>query len=432
MRTLSTLGLALCIAVLTGLHTPAADWPQWRGPDRTAVSAETGLLKTWPAGGPKLLWTFDKAGLGYACFAVVGGKLFTMGARGEDEYVFCLDEKGQEAWATKIGKVFDFKGNAWSRGPNATPTVDGERVFALGSQGVLVCVNKADGKEVWRKDLPKELAAEVNNDAPGGEKKFGWGYCWSPLVDGDQLICVPGGPQGLFAALDKASGKVLWRSKGVTDQATYSSPIVAEIGKVRQYIYLLQEGVVGVSAKDGELLWRHKRDNTDDVVCPTPVSEGNMVYVTVGVGGGCELLKLTPEGKKFKVEAAYSEKAIANKQGGMVKVGKYLYGYHEERAWMCQEFETGKLGKWPKREAPNALKAGGVVAADGRLYVLDETGTAGMIKINPDKYEEVSRFTLPRLSKLRKASGRVWTHPVLADGKLYLRDQEFIFCYQVK
>jgi outer membrane protein assembly factor BamB len=431
MRTLSALGLAVCLAALAGQPSRGDDWPQWRGPGRTAVSKETGLLETWPKAGPKLLWTCETAGLGYAGFAVVGGKVYTMGARGDDEYVLCLDEKGKESWATRIAKVYDFKGNAWSHGPNSTPTVDGDWVFALGSQGELACVNKADGKLAWRKNLPRELAAAVN-PVGGGPAKTGWGFCWSPLVDGDKLICVPGGPRGLFAALDKASGKVLWRSKEATDQATYSSPIVAEIGKVRQYVYVVQDGVVGVSARDGALLWRHKRDDPyPDVVCPTPISHEGLVYVSVGYGGGCDLLKPAPDGKKFKVEVVYSQKEIGSKLSGVVLAGKSVYGYHEDRGWLCQEFEAGAI-KWPKRPPAGALKSGGVIAAGGRLYILDETGVAGLVVADPHKYLEVGRFKLPKESKKRKGNGKVWTHPVLSDGKLYLRDQEYIFCYQVK
>src|SRR5262245_58809728 len=292
------LALGACVLACSA-PLPGADWPAWRGPDRTGASKETGLLKAWPKAGPKLLWTFAKAGNGYAGPAVVGGVVYAMGARGDDEYALAVDAKGKELWATKIGKVFDFKRNAWSRGPNATPTVDGDLVFALGSQGQLLCVNKTTGKQVWTKDLPKELKGQVN-DVGGGEPDIGWGYCWSPLVDGDKLICTPGGPNGLFAALDKKTGKVLWRSKGVTAQATYSSPILSEAGGVRHYVYVTQEGVVGVSAKDGSLLWQYERDDPfPNVVCPTPIIQGNFVYVSVGYHAGAELLEVTAAGGKF-------------------------------------------------------------------------------------------------------------------------------------
>jgi outer membrane protein assembly factor BamB len=432
------LRIALLLAVtlspchLVTLSARAADWPQFRGRDRSGVSRETGLLASWPKAGPKLVWKCDVAGQGYAGLAVVGGRVYTMGARGADEYALCLDEKGKEAWATKIGPVWDFRINRWSRGPNATPTVDGNRVYCLGSQGVLVCVEKATGKQLWRKDLPKELAGEVEPGA-GGPPKMGWGYCWSPLVDGDKLICVPGGPQGLFAALDKKSGKVLWRSKEVTDQATYSSPIATEAGGVRQYVVLTPFGPVGVSARDGKLLWRNKRAEAyPDVVCPTPICTGDLVYVSVGYGAGCELLKLVAAGGKLKAEVLYAEREIGNKQGGVVLVGKHVYGFDEDRVWMCQELATGKIA-WETERGRKFLQAGSVLAADGKLYVLEErTGVVGLLVASPKGYKELGRFKLPSQSKLRKEGGRIWTHPSLADGKLYLRDQELVFCYQVK
>jgi outer membrane protein assembly factor BamB len=421
----------LTLVLLAGLAA-AADWPAWRGPDRDAVSKETGLLATWPAEGPKLLWQSDKAGQGYAGPAVVGGVVYTMGARGDQEYLIALDGKGQERWSAKIGPVFDFKGNSWSRGPNATPTVDGDLVFAVGSQGVLACFNKGDGKPVWQKDLPRELDAEVNNVQSPGPEKFGWGYCWSPLVDGEQLVIVPGGPKGLFAALDKKTGKPLWRSKAVTDQATYSSPIAATIGGTKQYIYLTQNSLVGVRALDGQLLWKHTREEEyPDVVCPTPIVKDNLVYVSVGAGGGADLFKATGAGGKFKVENVWSNKDLNSYHGGVVLVGGHVYGYHEQRNWVCQELATGTVA-WPKGRARQSVKAGGVIAADGRLYVLDEVGTAAMLEASPKGFKVISQFKLPAQSKQRKSRGGLWTHPVLSDGKLYLRDQELVFCYQVK
>src|SRR5262245_26086679 len=341
MRTTS-----LLLALFALLPLSAADWPQWRGPDRSGVSKETGLLKTWPAGGPKLAWQFDKTGLGYSAPAVVGGGVAAMGARGNDEYVIALAD-GKEKWATKIGPVHDFKTNSWSRGPNATPCVDGELVFALGSQGLLVCVKKADGSEVWRKDCVKQLDADIFPES-GGPDNIGWGFCWSPLVDGDNLICVPGGDKGLFAALEKTTGKLRWRSKAVTDTATYSSPIMATIAGVKQYIYPVKTGMVSVSAK-GDLLWRLKRDpEFGDVVAVTPIVHGNLVTLSVGYGGGCEQVKVTAANGKLKAEPVWQKTVIGNRQGGVVLLGKHLYGYHDDRNWACIDFATGEL-VWPKK-----------------------------------------------------------------------------------
>lgn len=421
----------LAALLLAALTVSAADWPAWRGADRSGVSPEKGLLKTWPKKGPKLVWKADKAGLGYAGMAVVGGVVYTMGARGSDEYAIAFDAKGKEKWATKIGPVHDWDANSYSRGPNATPAVAGDLVFALGSQGDLLAVTKSDGKEKWKVSLPKDLKGQVN-DITSGQKNIGWGYSGSPQVDGDQLVCLPGGPDGLFAALDTKDGKVKWRSKAVTDQATYSAPIMATIDGVKQYIAMVQSGVVSVSAKDGSLLWRHKkRKNYPDVVCPTPIVHDGFVYVTADYNGGSEVLKVTGKDGKFKVTSVAVEKIISAPQGGVVLVGDHVYGYHLKRSWACQEFKTGKLA-WTKPTTSKTLRAGSTVAADGRLYILADDGKVGLIAADPKEFKLISSFKLPEESKNRKAGGRVWTHPSISDGKLYLRDQEFIFCYQIK
>jgi outer membrane protein assembly factor BamB len=254
--------LLVCSSLTVPLQ--AEDWPQYRGPRRDDVSLETGLLTQWPKEGPPLLWTYRNAGIGYSGVAVVGDRLFTIGARGETEFVFALDlgtvadGTVRESWATAVGPLFDFKGNNWSAGPSATPTVDGDRLYALGGRGDLVCVQTADGVEQWRKNLPGDLEAQVN-PIGGGPKGLGWGFTWSPLVDGERLICIPGGPQGTLAALNKHTGEVLWRSTQLTDQAAYTSPMPAEIGGVRQYVVLTNRGLSGVAADDGRLLWSHRR-----------------------------------------------------------------------------------------------------------------------------------------------------------------------------
>jgi len=428
-RTITALTAAL-LTVIGSLQ--GADWPQWNGPKRDGHSPEVGLLKTWPKGGPKLLWTFDKAGNGFTAPAVVGGKVYTMGCRGDTEFVICLDEMGKELWASKIGPVYDFEGNQWSRGPNGTPAVDGNLVYAVGSKGMLVCLETAKGEEKWRKDLPKEMDAAVNNifgsdDSVG----YGWGFSWSPLVDGDHLIITPGGPKGLVAALDKKTGKQVWRSEKIPDEATYSSPILVEVEGVRQYIVMVQSGAVGVSTKDGSELWRFKRANPfADVVCPTPVYHDGHVFLTA-TKGPAHLLALKKTGATFSVKDVYTPAAsrqIINDNGGVLLVGDHLYGANGATGWKCIEFKTGKKA-WDTRE----LATGPGVYADGHLYcVTQDEGEVVLVRATPEEYAEKARFKLPKASTQRKPSGKVWTHPVIADGKLYLRDQELVFCYQIK
>jgi outer membrane protein assembly factor BamB len=382
------------------------------------------------------LWTFSDGGVGYAGPAVVGDQLFCMGGRGDSEYVYALDvkDKGKQLWATKIGPLFTWKGNVWNPGPSATPSVSDGLVFALGGGGDLICVAAKDGKEVWRKNLPKELSAEVN-PIGGGPEKIGWGYAWSPLVDGDHLILVPGGKEGMLAALDKKSGKVIWRSKDLTDEAPYSSPIAADVNGVRQYIQMTYQGVAGVAAKNGEVLWYYKRKPAyTDVLIPTPIFHDNSVYVTQGHGGGasvgCDLIKLTPAGKAFKTEQVYAKadrKQMQNKQGGVVLVGEHIYGA-SGRGWVCQEFKTGKVA-WED----NKLGVGSVSAAEGHLYCLTEgEGIVALVEASPKVWKETGQFKLPQESKLRKSSGKIWTPPVIANGRLYLRDQDLIFCYDIR
>jgi len=427
--------LTTCL-LLSPFSIEAGDWPGWRGPNRDGLANEAGLLKTWPKPGPPLRWTYTNAGVGYSGPAVVGDRLFLMGARDGAEYVFALDlESAQgstvgELWSTKIGPVFTWKGNDWNAGPSATPTVDGELLYALGGQGELICVETATGKERWRKNLPVDMAAEVN-PIGGGAPKVGWGFTWSPLVDGERLICAPGGPQGTLAALDKKTGQVLWRSKELTDQASYASPIVIEVGGVRQYVQLTNEGVSGVAAKDGTLLWRYlKKPAYNDVVIPTPIFHDGQVYVAAGYGAGCDLIKLTPAGQKFKADKVYSNKTMVNQQGGVVLVGGHLYGYSEGKGWVCQEWASGNM-IWSEKRA---LGRGSLTYADGRLYCVceDEGGGVALVDATPSGWKQLGRFEIPQVSKLRKTSGKIWTHPVVSGARLYLRDQDFLFCYDLR
>jgi len=421
----------LLIAAIAELA--AADWPQYRGPERNDVSAETGLLREWPAGGPKLVWTYSNAGVGYSGPAVVGQRYYTIGGRGDVEHLIALDigriKDGAptEAWAVALGKTFDFQGNKWSAGPSSTPTVDGELIFALGGMGDLVCVESASGKERWRKNLPKDLDAQVN-PIGGGPKGLGWGFTWSPLVDGERLICMPGGPKGTVAALEKRTGNVVWRSTELTDQAAYTSPIAAEIGGARQYVVLTNQGLAGVAAANGKVLWRFVRKYGTEVV-NSPTVRGNFVYATVGAGQGCDLIRISQKDGAFSAESVYANKNMANHHANTVLVGEHIYGFSEGKGWVCQKFETGEI-VWAERMK---IRSGSMTFADGHFVLYGEDdGTVAWIEASASGWKESGRFKIPQASKQRKPSGKIWTPPVISGGKLYLRDQDLLFCYNVE
>ncbi len=418
--------------LLLGAETWGDDWPQYRGPNRDDVSTEKGLLQQWPEGGPKLIWTCENAGVGYSGPSVVGDRYYTLGGRGDAEFLIALDcdqlKDGApvEAWAARVGPLFNWEGNQWSAGPSSTPTVDGDSIYALGGNGDLVCVAAADGKIRWRVNLPSALEAEVN-PIGGGPKKLGWGFAGSPLVDGNLLVCITGGPKGLLAALDKKTGKPAWRSAEVTDQAAYTSPIRAQIEGVRQYVVLTNEGLRGVAAANGRLLWKFDRKLGTEVV-NSPIIRESTIFFTVGGRGG-QLVRVKRTGDSFAAEEVYTNKNVSNHHGDVILLDGHLYGASEGKGWVCQALDSGEL-KWADRsKAP----IGSVTYADGRFYSFGERdGAVGLLEASSAGCTSAGRFVLPRKSALRKPQGGLWTPPVVANGKLFLRDQELVFCYDVR
>ncbi len=389
----------------------ASDWPRWRGAAFDDVSKETGLMKKWPAEGPRKLWSSDKAGLGYSGVSVSSEALYTLGLKEDTEILLAFDAaSGAAKWATPVGPVLI---NKWGDGPRGTPTVDQDRVYALSGQGFLICVNAATGKQLWTTAM-KDFGGKVP----------GWGYTESVLVDGNLVVCTPGGPQGTLLALDKMTGKKVWQSSEWTDGAQYSSVIAVTHNGSRQYIALTMQHFGGVDAKDGSKLWLADWTGRTAVI-PTPIFSEGSVYVASGYGVGCKQVHIGP---KNVVEDSWTNANMVNHHGGVILQKGYLYGYSDKGGWVCQDWKTGDV-KWASKN----LGKGAIHCADDMLYLLEESsGTVVLIDASPEGWSEHSRFKLDPQSTLRKPDGRVWTHPVVANGRLYLRDQEMLSCFEIQ
>jgi outer membrane protein assembly factor BamB len=414
----------LLIAVGLGrfvLAAGAADWPQWRGPHRDGTSMETGLLKEWPKDGPKLVWQVKDIDYGYSTPAVVGERIYLLSNKGtDDEFAQVLGvADGKQVWTTRLGKV----GNPNQRPPypaaRSTPTVDGPLLFALGSDGDLACLDTATGKEHWHKNLRTDFGGQPGN----------WAYAESPLVDGDVVVCTPGGKEATVVALNKKTGEPVWKSTVPEgDRAGYASAIVVEAGGVKQYVQFLAKGVVGVDAKTGKLLWRY--DKTIDTMAgmniQTPVAHDGYVY-SAGNRAGGGLVKLKADKGEVAAEPVYFERDLPASIGGTVRVGDNLYGT-TPRGLVCADFVTGKV-KWQDK----CVGPGSVCYADGRLYVHGENGDVALVEATPEAYREKGRFTPPEQPKhLRGGMEKAWAYPVVANGRLYIRDVGTLWCYDVR
>jgi len=402
---------------------PGTSWPQWRGPQRDGSSGETGLLNQWPAEGPTLLWKAEGLGRGFSSISIDAGRIFTMGDRADGEYVIALDQAtGKEIWAKRVSDVWEPQGYA---GPRCTPTIDGNRLYVVCPHGELVCLDTKNGDEVWKHHLANDF---------GGKMHSGWGFSESPLVDGDRLICTPGGDDAALVALDKHTGREVWRSKLPDlgelggDGAGYSSIVVGNGGGVKQYVQVLGRGVVGVSAKDGHFLWGYNRIANRTANIPTPLVQGDYVFASTGYGAGAALLKLSPAGDGVKADEVYflDGKDFQNHHGGMILLGDYLYAGHGHNAGAptCLELKTGKT-VWRHNRGPGTGSAA-VAYADGNLYFRFQDGVMALIGATPAEYQEKGTFKIPNVEQPS------WSHPVILGGKLYLREQDALYCYDVK
>jgi outer membrane protein assembly factor BamB len=400
------------------------DWPQWQGPDRTAISKETGLLKEWPKDGPPLAWEAKGLGGGYSAPSVAAGRIFGMSNRGSDEVVWALSEKdGKTLWVTRLGPAYPQGQTQGREGPGCTPTVDGELLYALGLGGNLACLQVKDGKILWQRSLTRDFGGRVPN----------WSYRESPLVDGDKVICTPGGRDATLVALDKKTGKTI--SKSVVPSspgAAYASAIAIDFDGQREYVQLTQRALVGVAASDGKFLWRYDHPaSRQGINCSTPVYHDGLVFAASAYGTGGGLVKLSKDANGgVKADEVYFTQNMQNHHGGMILYEGGLYGANGGNTGgflVCLDFKTGKV-LWDERDrGKRRAPKGSVALADGRLYYRTENGTMLLIEPNPNRYIERGRFQQPDRSE-----ELAWPHPVLANGKLYLRDQDVLLCYDVK
>jgi outer membrane protein assembly factor BamB len=415
-RLAAIVGLSILTATCVA---SAADWPQWRGPNRNGISTETGLLKQWPKEGPKLLWQVKDLGGGYSTPSVVGERLYVLANKGlEDESVKALNVKdGTEIWSTRIGKVGNPKQQPSYPGARSTPTVEGEVLYAIGSDGDLACLETAGGKVRWHKNVRTELKGK-----PGL-----WAYSESPLVDGDAVVCTPGGDEATLAAFNKKTGEVIWKcAVPGGDAAAYASIIVVEAAGVRQYVQLLESGLVGVEAKTGKYLWRYDKPVSPfKANIPTPVAGDDIIYVgSAGAGGGA--VKLRNKDRKVEAEQLYFSAKLPTAIGGAVKLGEFLYGTTAQ-GMVCLEFATGNV-KWQSGSGG----AASLCFADGRLYLHRENGDVALVEPSPESYREKGRFLPPGQPKHPNPSEKAWAYPMVANGRLYIHDLNCLWCYDVR
>jgi len=416
LRTTSAI-LFTAAAAIGAQCAHGADWPQWRGPNRDGVSQETGLLAQWPENGPPLAWRVDDLGEGYSTPSVIGDRLYVMSNKGEaDEFVEARAVKdGSQLWSVRVGNVGANQGPQYP-GARSTPTVDGQLLYALGSDGDLACLERATGKIRWSKNMKTDF----------GGKRGMWAYAESPLVDGDKLICTPGGEEATLLALDKKSGDVIWKSAVPGgDQAAYASVIVVETNGVKQYVQFLQNGLVGVDAATGKFLWRYKRTAQGSPAnIPSPIASDGIVYSASGKGGGAAVtLKVSGDG--VEAEEVYFSRALPTAIGGAVLVDGNMYGTTGQST-VCVDFKSGDI-KWQER----GLGAGAVLYADGRLYIHGENGNVALVEATPEAYRERGRFT-PVDQPKRGQREAAWAYPVVANGRLYIRDKNVLWSYNVQ
>jgi outer membrane protein assembly factor BamB len=403
IRVFSFATVVLLALAQLAIGQSAANWPQWRGPNRDGISKETGLLREWPADGPTLVWKASGAGRGYSSLSIANGKLYTMGVRGNREFVIAFDiATGKEAWATAHGAVFE---NDRGDGPRGTPTIDGDRVYALGGSGDLSALDARTGKIIWTKNILKEF----------GGSNIQWGISESPLILGNKVLVNAGGPGASMVALNKADGALIWKSQ--SDEAGYSSAIPLEVNGATQVVFFTAARAVGLDANSGRLLWDYAHPSNRTANVATPIARGNRVFISSDYGTGGGVVEIKPDNKAQEI---WFTKDMRNHHSSSVLVGDYLYGFSSS-ILTAIKFDTGEIA-WRDR----SVGKGSLVYADGNLYCFSENGVVGLVEATPTGYKEKGRF------RIQQGSLPTWTHPVVAGGRLYLRDQDTIYAFDVR
>ena len=403
IKILITLAILVTSLSIEAFAQTGGNWPQWRGANRDGISKETGLLKQWPADGPPLAWKTSGAGGGYSSFAISKGRLYTMGLRGDKEYVIAFDvATGKQVWATPHGGAFR---NDRGDGPRGTPTIDGDNIYSLGGDGDLSSIEARTGRLNWTMNVLKKF----------GGSNIVWGISESPLVIGEKLLVNAGGPGASIVALNKKDGSLIWKSQ--SDRAGYSSAIPVQVGNTTQVVFFTHTRGLGLDLKDGKLLWEYPRAANNVANAATPVVRGNRVFISSDYGNGGGLVEIGADGKAQEV---YFTKDMRNHHSSSILIGDHLYGF-SGGILTSMRFDTGEVA-WKDR----SVGKGSIVFADGNLYALSENGVVGLVEVSPAGYKEKGRFRIPQDSL------PTWAHPVVAGGRLYLRDQDTIYAYDVR
>ena len=414
--------LTLGLLAAGTLEISAKDWPQWRGPNRDGKSTETGVIKNWETHPPKLLWMGEGMGGGYAGVAVVGDRIYTTGdlAAAGQGVVAVNAKDGKVVWSTPITDGAPKHG---FEGARCTPTVEGGLLWVTTSNGMVACLDTG-GKVLWKKDFGEEW---------GGKMMSGWGFSESVLIDGDKAVCTPGGPDAMMVALDKKTGKEIWRSKvpefGQKGKpgAGYGSAVISNGAGVKQYVQMTGQGVIGVRAEDGKFLWGYDHVANDVANISTPVVIGDHVFASTAYGAGAGLVKLAKDGDGVKAEEVYfiDPNKLQNHHGGMVLVNGHIYCGHKQNGGdpVCVDIKTGEL-KWGPVKAPGKGSAA-VSYVDGHLIFRYQNGLLALVEATPDGFKLKGTFK-PEFQQKES-----WAHPVVSGGRLYLREQDRMMCYEL-